>query len=198
MDRATLRGLEAQVEAGDESALAILWQSSELKYRGSIAARVNGKEDRDDLQQEAFINTLKAVRARRFKRKRGSLSGWTGTIANNVAVDFCRRESRKAKVIAEFAKGNAPIRHERFLSAETLDESVVHHVLSKMKEDDVDLLRLIYVAQMSLSNVAEIRNIPLGTVKSRLFRIKGQFLCLLTQKVGEEKMEDLGLLRKAS
>ena len=198
MDKATLRGLESQVEAGDESALAVLWQSGELKYRGSIAARVNGKEDRDDLQQEAFINTLRAVRAKRFKRKRGSLSVWTGAIASNAAVDFCRRESRRVRTVTEFAEENAPPRHECFLSTKTLDEGVVHHVLSKMKEDDVDLLRLIYVAQMSLLNVAALRDIPLGTVKSRLFRIKGQFLCLLIQEIGEEKMEDLGLLRKAS
>lgn len=197
MEKAAIRDHEKRIEAGDENSLVALWESGHLSYPIKIAERINNPTDREDVEQEAFLNTLKAVRAKKFKRKRGSFSGWTKAIASNVSVDFCRRSKTRSDTVSEFVSDIAPLKSHATAVDFPLDDSIVQEILATLPKRDVEVLRLIYITGMSIPCVASYYNMPVGTVKSWIFRIKEKIRLLIAQRIGEQEVADTGLWRKA-
>lgn len=139
----------------------------------------------EDLVQEAFLQVYQSADkfdpSRRFKP-------WLFTIAANKARDLHRSRSRRPEVEldAEVAAGGES--GQRFLDflADTQDsplavltateqQQVVRRVLDEMPEHLREVLILSYFHRFPYKQIAEILDVPLGTVKSRLHAAVGYF-----------------------
>lgn len=148
------------------------------RFTGSAAAA-------EDIVQETFLQVhLSAAsfdRSRRFKP-------WLFTIAANKARDLLRSRSRRPEVPLDASVGSDDPEGQRFLDfmadVSTLPSGVlekeeeqefVRSVLDRMPEHLKEALVLSYYHRFPYKEIAEILQVPLGTVKSRLHAAVAHF-----------------------
>jgi RNA polymerase sigma-70 factor (ECF subfamily) len=163
---------------GDPRALESLIRRHSGELHGFLTRFLGSAAAADDVFQETFLQVHLSAEGfdseRRFKP-------WLYTIAANKARDFHRRRKRRAMVslsapVAGSGGMDTPL--ESMIEAETaspsapaeaLDEaSAVQVVVDGLPEHHREIISLGYFQKMSYHQMAEVLQIPLGTVKSRL------------------------------
>lgn len=127
-------------------------------------------DDALDLVQETFIQAYKSLPNFRYE---ASLKTWIYKIAFNLAL----RHNKKWKFfkIINFGKKNKLISNcknpEDSLSEHQLSE-YIQSAINKLPPDQKAIILLREIDELSYEEIAEIMNIPIGTVKSRLSRAR--------------------------
>jgi len=181
----------------DRFELLVRRHSQEL-YR--FLARFTGNQTlAEDVVQEAFLQVHLAAasfdRSRRFKP-------WLFTIAANKARDSLRSRGRKPEVPLDAQVGNtdddAGQTFRDFMADNAADpvagleseeeRGQVRAVLARMPDHLREVLVLSYYHQFPYREIAEILNVPLGTVKSRLHAAVASFGKAYKAAVGKRSM----------
>ena len=137
----------------------------------SLAYRiVGGRTAAEDVTQEALISIWRS--GARYDRARGSVRAWTLGIVRNRAIDLLRKESgRSPKLVSD---GDELIERrpaEELTDAEALRRETAREVrgaIRHLPDDQSRVIQLAYVGGFSHSEIAEMLNEPLGTVKGRM------------------------------
>jgi RNA polymerase sigma-70 factor, ECF subfamily len=164
-DRSDEELLEA-IAAGDESALAALYDRfGRIAY--GVALRVlRDRALAEDAVQEAFLAIWRS--AERYRLERAKPSTWIVTLVHRRAVDLVRREDRRRAdaldEAPEAAGGEVP--EEAHLRERRI---TVQAALRELPDDQREALELAYYGGYTQSELAERLGVPLGTVKSRMF-----------------------------
>jgi len=122
----------------------------------------------NDLTQETLVKALKKYQQ---LKKENALNSWLFTILNNCWRDHCRRY----KVTVEFDETDLPIEDSSIDENERM--SIINQVrkaVSKLPTDQCQIITLIDLEEMTYNEVANILDIPVGTVMSRLSRARRQ------------------------
>ena len=125
----------------------------------------------EDVAQDAF---LKLWRALRRYDGRATLSTWIYTIARNTCLNQIRRDSYRIALSLDAAGDVADSRSDA--SPTTKDCTAL---LEALPEKNRQVLTLFYLQEKSYEEVAEMLNMPLGTVKSHLHRAKRMLAAML-------------------
>ena len=171
---------------GDDAAFEIVYERHG-RAAFSLAYRIVGTRGAaEDVVQEAFLQVHLAAasfdRSRRFKP-------WLFTIAANKARDSLRSRGRKPEVPLDAQVGNtdddAGQTFRDFMADNAADpvaglqseeeRGQVRAVLARMPDHLREVLVLSYYHQFPYREIAEILNVPLGTVKSRLHAAVANF-----------------------
>lgn len=126
----------------------------------------------DDEVQRTFITA-----ARRLDDVRpGAEKGFLFKIALNLAAHARRTLARRREVLAE----EAPERNETFPTPEQLtDQKRMRQLLDGVLDRMEESLRVVFVLyefeEMNMSEIADVLEIPRGTVASRLRRARSEF-----------------------
>ena len=172
------RALVAACLAGDQGACAAL-VAAYARMVGTVIWRATGQRDViEDLTQETFLRTFKALE---YFDSRARLSTWIYTIAHNVAVDHLRRTAGMVDSLT-WRENEADGRETRELISDTPGPEAL---LSRAEAEafvNAGLARLplkyrlpvIYAAIDGLDypTIAGMLSVPLGTVKTLIFRGK--------------------------
>ena len=121
----------------------------------------------EDVHQQVFLEVWQ--RAPSYDPGRGSILTWIMTITRSRAVDELRRrvpEPRDpmASPALALAEDSDPERSPDAL----LERWRVAHLLSRLRAEEADLLRMRFFDGLSQSEIAERTGIPIGTVKMRM------------------------------
>jgi len=135
----------------------------------------------DDLAQDTF---LKAYTHLSQYRGTSSFLTWLTRIAYNVWYDYCRSE--KAKVNSDQFPVGVPSAEGMAVSSSlfTLQSSLktdLYTALATLKEDERTCITLQLVDGYAIDEIANITNMPAGTVKSHLKRGKDKLANYLRQ-----------------
>lgn len=157
--------------AGDQSACAQL-VSRHARIAGTVIWRaVRNRELVEDLCQETF---LRAFRALGSFDGRARLSTWICSIAHRVALDELRRQGRTIRFAAEEPGEQAEDEDVDLLGQIVAREEVdlVHAAVNALPERY--RLPLLYAAlqELGYEDIANMLEIPVGTVKTLVFRGK--------------------------
>lgn len=159
---------------GDVSAFEMLI----LKYQSKLFAAsmnvVKNRELAEDVTQEAY---LKAFQKLDTLKNREQFFPWIKRIALNVALNHFEKEKRVMDVENEDDETSF---FENISAGESPEELTVKEELHRYVRGFVDALpdklRVVIVLReiedMSYEEIAEMMNIPLGTVRSRLFNAR--------------------------
>jgi RNA polymerase sigma-70 factor (ECF subfamily) len=153
-----------RVQAGDERALGELLERYRSRLFAFLSRRSGDPDSADDLFQETWIRVARARDS--FDPKR-SFSTWLFQIANNLCRDLFRRrevETRAKRTLREAAQSDPRARTAPRLDAK-LD---VERRLAQLPDRLRAVLVLRYFHGFGEREMAEILEIPQGTVKSRL------------------------------
>ena len=154
-----------------------------------VALRLTGNPaDADDLVQETM---LKAYRAWDQYEKGTNAKGWLLTILRNSFINEYRRRSRHPETVdvdtiepfAVLSEEQEEDAHTRFFD-QIVDEEV-QRAIDGLPEAFREALVLSDVEGMGYQEIAGILGVPVGTVKSRLFRARQ----LLKKKLYEYAVE---------
>ncbi|HEV8254250.1 MAG TPA: RNA polymerase sigma factor [Vicinamibacteria bacterium] len=168
---------EQLVEAfqnGDAAAFDTLLGRWDLKIRGAIYRLVGPHEDVRDLCQETF---LKAYRGLGGFKKEARFSSWLYQIAVNVCRDRQRRRRGRTLVSLDELEAN----EARVPSASALDlvegrdlSRLVAAAVEALPADQREVIVLKEYQGLTFLEIADTLDLPISTVKTRLYRGLGQ------------------------
>ncbi len=151
---------------GDERATAALYERyGRLVF--TVCLRVlNDRSQAEDAVQQTFVQAWRSSSS--FDATR-SFGPWLATIARRVSIDVLRRESRHR---SESLASNEADLISLPPSAEQI-EAVwkVRVAIDALSGDDQQLIKMQHFDGAQHAEIAERLGIPVGTVKSRAFRI---------------------------
>ncbi len=155
--------------AGDESAVrAVYDEFGRLVF--AVANRIlRNRALAEEASQQAFVQAWRASSS--FDASR-DLGPWLATIARRAAIDIHRREQRRAHGTIDEA---APTEPALISLPPNVDQAYavwqVREAIDSLPPDDRLLVQLLHLEGLTHPEVADRLGIPLGTVKSRSFRV---------------------------
>ncbi|MFN2612742.1 MAG: RNA polymerase sigma factor [Solirubrobacterales bacterium] len=139
----------------------------------SLAYRIVGnRNSAEDVAQEAFLSIWRS--GARYDRARGSVRSWTLGIVRNRAIDSLRREAGRAPKLhfdADEVLERMPGKQETETETTALRRETARELqgaLGELPNDQSKVIELAYFGGFSHSEISEMLNEPLGTVKGRM------------------------------
>jgi RNA polymerase sigma-70 factor (ECF subfamily) len=174
------------VRRGDSQAFEVVYERH-ATAAFSLAYRIVGTRiAAEDVVQEAFLSLWRS--GARYDRTRGSVRTWVLGIVHNRAIDSLRRS-----MVHDRRRASDEGIEERFEARERTDVEVarndeareVRAALQTLPDEQCKVIELAYFGGFSQSEIADLLDTPIGTVKGRM-------------RLGLEKMRgELGGLAEA-
>jgi RNA polymerase sigma-70 factor, ECF subfamily len=167
--------LTRRAQAGDTEAFGELVTKYRTKIFAMVCCIVGNEHDAWDLSQEAFLEAWRSID--RFVG-RSSFNTWLYSITVNLTIDSLRRKGRSQEValsdaIPSFLSGPG-VNYER---AEIRGQ--VGAALAQLSPEHRAVVVLRELQDMQYHEIAEVLNLSLGTVMSRLFYARKKLRSLL-------------------
>jgi RNA polymerase sigma-70 factor (ECF subfamily) len=158
---------------GDALAIAAIYDRYSALLLGVALRVVRDRADAEDVVHDVF--GLVGDRADRYLAERGSVSAWLVTLTRNLSIDRKRRRDRRGAIhTGILVHEPQPDREETAnpeMQAVAAAEWVrVRRALDTLPPPQRATLELAFFAGLSYPEIAELENLPLGTVKSRASR----------------------------
>ena len=167
------------LEENDRTAYAELMDN----YRDSIyfmlLKMTNNKDDAEDLTIEAFGKAFKKLEQ---YTPNYAFSTWLFKIASNNCIDFIRKKKQNVYSLDQEFDDSPGSSLSRSISGSELNPEealineqkikIMREVVEKLKPHYRILIELRYFQELSYEEIAEQLNLPMGTVKAKLFRAR--------------------------
>ena len=155
-----------RVQSGDEAAFATVYDLMADRVYGVVTRVLRDPAMSEEVAQEVFLEVWRT--AARFDPERGSVSAWILTMARRRGVDRVRREQSRRDRAAELDAQPAPVVDspaEQTIS--TMESVSIHNALRTLPDDQRRVIELSFLEGMSHGDIADLLELPLGTVKGR-------------------------------
>jgi RNA polymerase sigma-70 factor (ECF subfamily) len=158
---------------GDGDALESLIKRYEKPLYAYLARVTGDRHLAEDVFQETFLRVAKE--AARFDRKR-KFKPWLYSIATRLAIDGLRKKTVRSEVPLEAPEGGAGLvegiaggARGPLEEAEKKEEvERLHEAMARLTEVERAVALMHFREGLTLLEISEALDIPLGTVKSRL------------------------------
>ncbi len=161
----------------------IVSQHYEPLYRFAFSL-AHTEADACDLTQQTFY--IWATKGHQL-RDRSKVKSWLFTILHRQFLSICKRAVRFPHVELSDANEELPVVPPEVIS--TLDAARVHEFLDQVQEPYRAALSLFYLEDYSYKEIADILEIPLGTVRSRISRGIAQLQQLILTGTGTTSLQ---------
>ena len=142
--------------SGDPSMFEAVYREHAPRIRAFVRQMVGSRQAAEDITQDIFTQLW--LRPNRFDPTRGTLRAYLFGVARHRSADWWRQ-----------ARPESPFPEDRHATDNPERDSVIADALRRLPEEQRMLLWLREVEGQSYAELASILNIPLGTVRSRLF-----------------------------
>lgn len=161
--------LMSAIAGGDRRAFETLYHRRKTCVTGVVAGIVRGQEDIADVVQEVFMKAWRT--ARRYDPARATVATWFSVMAQRLAIDWHRRRGARIRTIAMVESIDPGPSHEEgpAIAEEIADAT---RRLGRMRERERMAVELSAGRDLTCPQIARMLGIPLGTVKSSMFRIR--------------------------
>ncbi len=175
--------------AGDNDSFGQLVERYQNKAYSISFRLVQNHDDALDCVQESFIKIFNNLHQFNFQ---SSFNTWLYRIVTNTSLDLLRKNKKYLKEISienpldgEVDDIYIQIEDENANTEKiiTEDEKVkeIHLAINKLSEPLKKVIILFDLENFSLNEISSILNVPVGTVKSRLFRARERLLKILEE-----------------
>jgi len=136
----------------------------------SLAYRIVGtRNGAEDVSQEAFLSIWRS--GARYDRGRGSVRSWVLGIVHHRAIDHLRRAT-----VHDKRRASDEGMEERFEARERTDTEVarrdeaqtVRRAMETLPADQCQVIELAYFGGFTHTEIADMLETPVGTVKGRM------------------------------
>jgi RNA polymerase sigma-70 factor (ECF subfamily) len=171
--------LVRRVLAGEEDVYGVLVQRYQSRIVAHVSRMIGNREEGLDLAQEIFLKVFQALDRYNPDFK---FSTWLFRIAGNAAIDYLRKKRPKMVALeAQAPDGSDRVSSIEYKSAEpdpyarlrnTERGRAILEAIAELPPDFRELITMRHFSGLSYEEIAEIKEMPLGTVKNKLFRAR--------------------------
>lgn len=154
---------------------------------------VSNRADAEDATQHALIAIVRALP--RFDG-RSKFSTWVYRIATNAALDEVRRIRRRPlpaeDPLAAAGTGTSNAHATRDGASSVESQIVVQKALAQLPEEFRTVIVLRHIADLEYDEIADVLEIPVGTVRSRLSRGRASLAEIIGNPNGASQRQIVG------
>ncbi len=169
---------------GDMNAYGLLVEKYQHRLFNAVLRMVSNYDDAQELTQEAFVRALQGVNE--FRGSAGFYT-WLFRIGMNLSINFRRRRGGKVRFVSlqqqrpeqigrqadgllNLVDKRSPQPTEQAQTREMHQRAL--EALQELEEPSRAVVVLRDIEELDYGEIAEILELPIGTVKSRLFRAR--------------------------
>jgi RNA polymerase sigma-70 factor (ECF subfamily) len=161
---------------GDQSAYEEIVEIYKDKVFQLCYRILGNRHEAEDMAQEAFIRAYVNISSFNIDLK---FSTWLYRIATNLCIDRIRKKKPDYYLDAEVSGTDGLTMYSQIASDTILPEDEIESLelqetiqreITKLPEKYRSVIVLKYIEELSLNEISEILDIPLGTVKTRIHR----------------------------
>ena len=189
-----------RAQRGDADAFEQLLLEHQKNVYNLCYRMAGNPDDAMDLSQETFLRAWRCLDQYQFA---SAFSTWLYRLCSNICIDFLRRRRRQQTVPLTFEDADGEEQTYAVPDAQPLPEEQVELKLTRetlaaamaqLLPEHRAVLQLRVVNEMSYEQIADVLDIQIGTVKSRLSRARNQLKKILergnlSRRESSESME---------
>lgn len=189
-----------RAQRGDADAFEQLLLEHQKNVYNLCYRMAGNPDDAMDLSQETFLRAWRCLDQYQFA---SAFSTWLYRLCSNICIDFLRRRRRQQTVPLTFEDADGEEQTYAVPDAQPLPEEQVELKLTRetlaaamaqLLPEHRAVLQLRVVNEMSYEQIADVLDIQIGTVKSRLSRARNQLKKILergnlSHRASSESME---------
>ncbi len=165
-----------QVLKGDQNAFSDIVSLYQHKLYQICYRMLGNKHEAEDISQEAFVRAY--INLHSFDQKR-KFSTWLYRIATNLCIDRIRKKKPDYYLDAEVAGTDGLDMYSQISSDDQMPDDAaiqmelqdrIQYEISRLPDKYRSAIVLKYIEELSLQEISEILELPLGTVKTRIHR----------------------------
>ncbi|MFT8320036.1 MAG: RNA polymerase sigma factor SigW [Bacillus sp. (in: firmicutes)] len=165
-----------QVLKGDQNAFGEIIELYKDKVFQICYRMLGNRHEAEDMAQEAFIRAYVNIHRFNIELK---FSTWLYRIATNLCIDRIRKKKPDYYLDAEVPGTEGLNMYSQISSNTRLPEddveslelqALIQREISKLPDKYRAVIVLKYIEELSLNEISEILELPLGTVKTRIHR----------------------------
>jgi RNA polymerase sigma-70 factor (ECF subfamily) len=169
--------LVLRCQRGDRAALEKLVVSWERRLFYFIRRLGSEEQDAWDLLQQTWLKVLRGISALKEPR---NLAPWLYRIARNTVINHGHMRYLHRERLEEFPPA---VEMEQDPGPRNLDDAEqIHHGLLQLALPHREVLTLHFLESMTVEQIAQVLEVPPGTVKSRLYHAKRALRAVLAKE----------------
>jgi len=165
-----------QAKKGDQTAFAEFVDMYKDRVFNISFRMLGNRHEAEDIAQEAFIRAYVNIDTFDHMRK---FSTWLFRIATNLCIDRLRKKKPDYHLDAELSGTDGLTMYAKIADDGELPDAQVesmelqdqiHQAILKLSNIYRPVIILRYIEELSLKEISEVLDLPLGTVKTRIHR----------------------------
>ena len=174
-----------RAQRGDADAFEQLLLEHQKNVYNLCYRMAGNPDDAMDLSQETFLRAWRCLDQYQFA---SAFSTWLYRLCSNICIDFLRRRRRQQTVPLTFEDADGEEQTYAVPDAQPLPEEqvelkltreILQAAMAQLLPEHRAVLQLRVVNEMSYEQIADVLDIQIGTVKSRLSRARNQLKKIL-------------------
>lgn len=177
-----------KILSGDIRAFSLLVERHQSKAMTLALRMLKNREDAEEALQDAFLRVYRALGT--FEGK-ANFSTWFYRIVYNVCASALEKrggsllQSLSADDMESAITSNTDTPDEILQDNE--DTTLIHREIERLPVEYSSVLTLFFVQQLRYDEITHVTGLPLGTVKTRLFRGRMMLREVLSKKLSDGK-----------
>jgi RNA polymerase sigma-70 factor (ECF subfamily) len=175
-----------RAQSGDREAFALLFEQYKNLVYKTAYLMLGETTEAEDALQEIFVQVYRSLSA--FDPGRAAFTTWL----YRVTFNYCLNYRRKKRPFTLPLEERSPALRSEIPVAQLAEEEILQQAIGKLTDRQRAVVILRYFWDLPYADIAQILDIPLGTVKSRI-----DLAIRTLRKVIEEGESDKGVLSQA-
>lgn len=159
----------------------------------TLSLRLLGnREEAEEVSQDAFIKVFKSLDTFKGDSK---ISTWVYRITYNTCLDRIKKNKKeRVHIDVDYLKEIAFSELDDALYKMVQEErsAMVKGCLAKLSPEDAGIITLFYFEEKNLVEMEKILNLPVNTLKVRLFRARKKLAVIMEKNVRKEILQSNG------
>lgn len=187
--------ISEKIRKGDKSVFRDIVNEYKDKAFALAFRILKNRQEAEDALQEAFLRLYNSIMNKSY-RNESKLSTYFYSIVYNTSVEFYRKiYSKNFSVIsiditeAKYTEGDELLRnYDSDIHTQEID-GIIKNYINNIPQQYSVILTMFYINEMTLKEIADMLEIPTGTVKNRIFRAKEKLKELLLKDFSYEELK---------
>lgn len=176
-DRAIDGALVQDYQTGNTKALPELVKRWHKQFCNRAFYIVQDADEAKDVAQDCWRTIIDKIETLEDPK---SFGGWALRIVYTKSIDALRVKQKERKKKDSYANENSLI--DEPYSEKTVLKQELAKAIQELPVEQQHVIRLFYLSDYSLKDIAKLLDIKIGTVKSRLFHAREKLKTILKHK----------------
>lgn len=154
------------LRSGNHQSFEKLYSRFAQVLYGTLVSWVNDSHTAENLLQDAFVKAW--TNRESYDPEKGRLFTWLYNITRNVCIDYYRSKQYKKGKAALLSDDISLIINDTKKTSQTTDIIGVRKLLDMLRQEEKQVVELMYFEGFTQKEIANLMGMPLGTVKTRM------------------------------